>query len=226
MLTIGERIKKYRNEKGLTQEELSKILLVSRSAISNWEIGRNYPDLDSIVLLSDIFEISLDELLKEDNTMVTKISKEQKRGKLNKKLVVYLLGVIVFLLLTIGFILYQTTDFNQYISTKIVSNVELTEENAYKWKQVSFNQKGDSKGYLEYNSLLNVDKMNYPSNDLKEREATIRITQVDNNEIIGMYDITSKGEKSFIQISGLKRNTEYLVEILGEKGPYNIWLTS
>ena len=167
MLTIGERIKKYRNEKGLTQEELSKILLVSRSAISNWEIGRNYPDLDSIVLLSDIFEISLDELLKEDNTMVTKISKEQKRGKLNKKLVVYLLGVIVFLLLTIGFILYQTTDFNQYISTKIVSNVELTEENAYKLKQVSFNQKGDSKGYLEYNSLLNVDKMNYPSNNVK-----------------------------------------------------------
>ena len=167
MLTIGERIKKYRNEKGLTQEELSKILLVSRSAISNWEIGRNYPDLDSIVLLSDIFEISLDELLQEDNTMVTKISKEQKRGKLNKKLVVYLLGVIVFLLLTIGFILYQTTDFNQYISTKIVSNVELTEENAYKWKQVSFNQKGDSKGYLEYNSLLNVDKMNYPSNNVK-----------------------------------------------------------
>lgn len=226
MLTIGERIKKYRNEKGLTQEELSKILLVSRSAISNWEIGRNYPDLDSIVLLSDIFEISLDELLKEDNTMVTRISKEQKRGKLNKKLVVYLLGVIVFLLLTIGFILYQTTDFNQYISTKIVSNVELTEENAYKWKQVSFNQKVDSKGYLEYNSILNVDKMNYPSNDLKEREATIRITQVDNNEIIGMYDITSKDEKSFIQISGLKRNTEYLVEILGEKGPYNIWFTS
>ena len=167
MLTIGERIKKYSNEKGLTQEEVSKILLVSRSAISNWEIGRNYPDLDSIVLLSDIFEISLDELLKEDNTMVTKISKEQKRGKLNKKLVVYLLGVIVFLLLTIGFILYQTTDFNQYISTKIVSNVELTEENAYKWKQVSFNQKGDSKGYLEYNSLLNVDKMNYPSNNVK-----------------------------------------------------------
>ena len=167
MLTIGERIKKYRNEKGLTQEELSKILLVSRSARSTWEIGRNYPDLDSIVLLSDIFEISLDELLKEDNTMVTKISKEQKRGKLNKKLVVYLLGVIVFLLLTIGFILYQTTDFNQYISTKIVSNVELTEENAYKWKQVSFNQKGDSKGYLEYNSLLNVDKMNYPSNNVK-----------------------------------------------------------
>lgn len=41
-----------------------------------------------------------------------------------------------------------------------------------------------------------------------------------------MYDITSKGEKSFIQISGLKRNTEYLVEILGEKGPYNIWFTS
>ena len=38
---------------------------------------------------------------------------------------------------------------------------------AYKWKQVSFNQKGDSKGYLEYNSLLNVDKMNYPSNNVK-----------------------------------------------------------
>jgi transcriptional regulator with XRE-family HTH domain len=41
-------------------------LNISRSAVSSWEVGRNYPDLETIILISDLLEISLDELLRED----------------------------------------------------------------------------------------------------------------------------------------------------------------
>jgi transcriptional regulator with XRE-family HTH domain len=60
MAEIGKRIRDLRKEKNLTQQELSEKLNVSRSAVANWEGGRNYPDLDSIISLSDLLDISLD----------------------------------------------------------------------------------------------------------------------------------------------------------------------
>ena len=57
---IGDQIKQKRKELNMTQEDLAKQLNVSRSTISNWEINRNYPDINSIVSLSTILEIPLD----------------------------------------------------------------------------------------------------------------------------------------------------------------------
>lgn len=74
-MTIGEKIKITRNELGLTQQELAEQLNVYRSAVSNWESGRNYPDLKMIVKLSDTLDISLKKLLREDERMVKVISK-------------------------------------------------------------------------------------------------------------------------------------------------------
>ncbi|WP_430289574.1 helix-turn-helix domain-containing protein, partial [Sporosarcina gallistercoris] len=59
IMLIGDKIKEARNKKRMTQQDLADLLNISRSAISNWEVGRNYPDLDMIVQLSDILEISL-----------------------------------------------------------------------------------------------------------------------------------------------------------------------
>lgn len=74
-MQIGEKIKEYRLRKELTQEQLGTLLNVSRSTISGWEVGRNYPDLRMIVTLSDLLEISLDTLLREDVSMVESVSK-------------------------------------------------------------------------------------------------------------------------------------------------------
>ena len=52
MVAIGERIKESRKQKSLTQQELAEKLNVTRSAISNWEVGRNYPNLDLIIQIS------------------------------------------------------------------------------------------------------------------------------------------------------------------------------
>lgn len=65
-MELGKQIKKYRNEKELSQTALAERVFVSRQTISNWENDKSYPDIKSLVLLSEIFEISLDQLIKGD----------------------------------------------------------------------------------------------------------------------------------------------------------------
>lgn len=65
-MKLGEQIKKYRSSCNYSQEELSEKLFVSRQTISNWENNKSYPDIQSLLLISSIFNISLDELVKGD----------------------------------------------------------------------------------------------------------------------------------------------------------------
>ena len=59
-MELGKHIKKYRTEAGWSQEELADRVYVSRQTISNWENDKSYPDIKSLVLLSEIFSISID----------------------------------------------------------------------------------------------------------------------------------------------------------------------
>ena len=65
-MQIHKQIRSQRNQMGLSQEELAEEIFVSRQSISNWERGSKYPDLDSLLALSTLFEISLDHLVKGD----------------------------------------------------------------------------------------------------------------------------------------------------------------
>ena len=65
-MDIGKQIRKYRTELKLSQDELADRVYVTRQTISNWENDRNYPDIRSLVLLSKIFGVSLDILVKGD----------------------------------------------------------------------------------------------------------------------------------------------------------------
>lgn len=68
-MQIGEKLKQKRNEAGWSQEVLAEKIGVSRQTVSNWETNRSYPDIGSVLRLSDLYGISLDELLKEDTNM-------------------------------------------------------------------------------------------------------------------------------------------------------------
>ena len=65
-MELGKQIKKYRNNISLSQEQLAERIFVSRQTISNWENDKNYPDIKSLLLLSEVFEVSLDDLVKGD----------------------------------------------------------------------------------------------------------------------------------------------------------------
>ena len=68
---IGSKIKAARLEKKLTQEQVAELLGVSRQTISNWENEKSYPDIISVIKMSDCYEVSLDYLLKGEQTMKT-----------------------------------------------------------------------------------------------------------------------------------------------------------
>lgn len=80
-MKIGEQIKKRRQELNMTQEDLAQKLNVARSTISNWEIGRNYPDIQLIVSISDALDLSLDTLLREESDIVQEIANDTRIRK-------------------------------------------------------------------------------------------------------------------------------------------------
>jgi transcriptional regulator with XRE-family HTH domain len=110
-MNIGDKIKEQRLKNGLTQEQLAQLLNVSRPTISSWEVGRNYPDLETIIAISDLFGISLDKLLREDKEMAKDAVKKGKRGKLYKYL---LIGVTCCFALYVGFNLKLRYDERTY----------------------------------------------------------------------------------------------------------------
>ncbi|MDD3415911.1 MAG: helix-turn-helix transcriptional regulator [Lachnospiraceae bacterium] len=68
-MEIGKRIQESRLNAKLTQEHVAETLGVSRQTISNWENGKTYPDIVSVVKMSDLYSVSLDRLLKEEKSM-------------------------------------------------------------------------------------------------------------------------------------------------------------
>ena len=88
---LGEKIKKYREEKKMTQMEVAEVLGVKPATISKYEAGALEPNIESLKKLAELFVISVDELLKEDNFDVSKINilevlREQKSMKLKGNL--------------------------------------------------------------------------------------------------------------------------------------------
>lgn len=90
----------------MTQEQVAEKIMVSRQTISNWENGKSLPDIISIINLSDLYQISIDELLKGDKRMKEKLEKDEKVAKGNKRLI--LITAIIFIVVAI---IYLTSIF-------------------------------------------------------------------------------------------------------------------
>ena len=95
-MTLGERIRGERKKRGLSQEELADILNVSRQAITKWETDRGIPDIANLIRISEEFEISLDELIKGDNSVKRKIIYDNSMKRWHLLVVVYLLAIVAY----------------------------------------------------------------------------------------------------------------------------------
>lgn len=83
-MEFGKQIKKLRQEAQLSQEELAERIYVSRQTISNWENDKSYPDVNSLVLLSETFQISLDKLIKGDIEIMKDVIQKEEIEKMNR----------------------------------------------------------------------------------------------------------------------------------------------
>ena len=68
-MEIGALLKDARTQTGMTQEQAAEALSVSRQTVSNWETGKSYPDILSVIRMSDLYSVSLDRLLKEESSV-------------------------------------------------------------------------------------------------------------------------------------------------------------
>ncbi|MQS75847.1 helix-turn-helix domain-containing protein [Companilactobacillus halodurans] len=137
-MELSQQLKKYRKKTNLTQKELAMKLNVSDKTISSWETGRTYPDISSLINLSSILNISLDEFLKGDAETVDKIDKDLKLKGVYKKWFTIMAFVFIAILGSFIFLLtYQYKNevvdrFNPLIPTEIGYAAVPTKESAKK----------------------------------------------------------------------------------------------
>ncbi len=113
-MTLGERIQQLRKQKGYSQEKLAEQLNMSRQAITKWEQNACEPNLESLVKMASLFEVSLDYLIvgtvpqkKTENTVTEQtIIIKEKNTLLNKNEILYLLVFIISTLCLIGLFVY------------------------------------------------------------------------------------------------------------------------
>ena len=97
-MELGKQIRKYRNERTLSQEALADKVYVSRQTVSNWENDKSYPDVKSLVLLSEVFAVSLDQLIKGDVEMMKEQinqTDQKKFGRLSNIFAILFLATLI-----------------------------------------------------------------------------------------------------------------------------------
>lgn len=104
-MEIGAQIKKYRYAQGLSQEALAEKIFVTRQTVSNWETGKSYPDVHSLMLLGGVFDVSLDQLVKGDIEIMKKeidkaeVAEFNRLGKIHSAL--FILNILAFIPLVV-----------------------------------------------------------------------------------------------------------------------------
>ena len=104
-MEIGKKLKEARQMSGLTQENVAEKLNVSRQTISNWETEKFYPDILYVLQLSDLYQVSLDELLKGDERMIQHLEDSTNVVKSNQKILLAFICNICLLFLFFIFII-------------------------------------------------------------------------------------------------------------------------
>ena len=94
-MTFGEKLKKIRTDNNMTQEDLAEKIYVTRTAVSKWETDKGYPSIDSLKQLSNLFHISLDELVSNEDVDNKRLLDEQRSRK-------FYWCAIIFLTITIA----------------------------------------------------------------------------------------------------------------------------
>lgn len=124
-MDIGKKIKEKRVALNMTQDALAQKMNVSRATISNWEVGRTYPDLEAVVYLSEVLEIPLDVLLSKESDVLKKITRDTKMKKHNKIKIRILYGVIVVFILFGSMYVYKNNEYKDVTDPEQIKSISI-----------------------------------------------------------------------------------------------------
>lgn len=122
-MEFNEKLQELRKQKGLTQEELAELLYVSRAAVSKWESGRGYPNIDSLKEISRFFSVTIDELLSGSEILTIAEEDQKQKNSLLLDLVFGLLDLSVSMFLFLPFFGQRDHDTVYEVSLLALSNI-------------------------------------------------------------------------------------------------------
>lgn len=124
-LEFNEKIQELRKQKGLTQEELAEILFVSRTAISKWESGRGYPNIDSLKAIAEFFNITIDELLSSKQLLSIAEQDSMAKTQQIRDLTFGLLDLSFLLLIFIPLFGQKDADYIRQVSLLAIESIPI-----------------------------------------------------------------------------------------------------
>lgn len=130
-MTFGEIIKKLRTDNGLTQDELAEKIYVTRTAISKWESGRGFPNIESLKAISKYFSVSLDELLSGEEILAIAENDNKQKERTLRDLIFGLLDCGMALLLFLPFFGQKADGVIREVSLLALSNIQTYLKTAY-----------------------------------------------------------------------------------------------
>lgn len=188
-MKIGETIVKLREEKNMSQEEFAQYYHVTRQTISNWENEKNYPDLQTLVKISEESGITIDSMLKENLPMVQEIDKKVKQLKIFK------IGTVILIVIAILIASYMGIQKSR--QTKIIEIYE------NKLEEIGFEQEGNNYSFMDANFRYDVYIFDKPTiwqwnQDMPDEEKFIVATLLsEDNDAEENLNVTIRKTKEF-----------------------------
>ena len=130
-MEFNEKIQELRKQNGLTQEELAEKLYVSRTAISKWESGRGYPNIESLKAIAKFFSVTVDELLSTDEILTIAEEDNKRKEKRFRDLIYGLLDLCIAMLLFLPFFALRADGIVQSVSLIAFDGVQPYLKTAY-----------------------------------------------------------------------------------------------
>ena len=130
-MEFNEKLQELRKRKGLTQEELAEVLYVSRTAISKWESGRGFPNIESLKSISKFFSVSLDELLSGEEILAIAENDNKQKVRTLRDLIFGLLDCGIALLLFLPFFGQEANGVIKSVSLLSLSDIQPYLKTAY-----------------------------------------------------------------------------------------------
>lgn len=130
-MELNEKLQELRKQKGLTQEELAQQLYVSRTAISKWESGRGYPNIESLKAIAQFFSVTVDQLLSPDEVLTIAEEDGKQRESNLRDLVYGLLDLSMLLLLFLPFFAQRAGGSIESVSLLALTGIQVYLKGAY-----------------------------------------------------------------------------------------------